>query len=458
MKKQIIYFLLLLMVSTTACNFLEEVSPNDINADGVISNAANAEAALLGLYSSLQQKAYYGGQYPLLADGLSDNSATGGYSYFSLDEIGKKQVTSANLIVQDLYISLYRTVANCNNLLIALPNVADLEATRKKEIEAQARAIRALAHFDALRFFGEHWKLSSENGVPIIQTIQKITDLSSRATVDATYTFIIDELKAALTGINATDDRVQYVNRNSINALLARVYLYKRDKPNAAAFATKVIDNQNFVLFAAAKYADVFNTRRTSESIFELSFDKQNRSDYNGLTYSRDEALRSEIFYMAAQSLNDFFVTRPNDVRATLLDFDSTRNDVTVIPDGRTQKYRGEETKDNPAYIIRLAEMYLIRAEANGLATGLADLNTIRTQRGLTELLPADVIGDAAFLNAVLDERRAELNFEGHRYFDLARTGKIKTVLGVDDFRGVLPIPAREIAANQGKMKQNPGY
>jgi hypothetical protein len=57
-----------------------------------------------------------------------------------------------------------------------------------------------------------------------------------------------------------------------------------------------------------------------------------------------------------------------------------------------------------------------------------------------------------------LDERRAELNFEGHRYFDLARTGKIKTVLSIDDFRGILPIPAREIAANQGSMKQNPGY
>lgn len=458
MKKQFIYLLLLLMVSTSACNFLDEVSPNDINTDGAISNAANAEAALLGLYSSLQQKAYYGGQFPLIADGLSDNGATGGYSYLSLDEIGNKQVSSANLIVQDLYISLYRTVANCNNLLAALPNVTDLEAARKKEIEAQARTIRALAHFDALRFFGEHWNTSSENGIAIIQTVQKITDLSSRAKVDATYTFIIDELKAALTGINQTDEQVQYVNRNTINALLARVYLYKKDKVNAAAAATKVIDNTTFALLPAAKYGDIFSARRTSESIFELAFDKQNRSDFNGLTFSRDEAIRTEIFYMAAQDLNDFFGKRPDDVRAALVDFDSTQNDVTIIPDGRTQKYRGEEAKDNPAYILRLAEMYLIRAEANGRTAGLDDLNIIRTQRGLTALTAADITTDAAFIDAVLDERRAELNFEGHRYFDLARTGKIKTVLGVDDFRGVLPIPAREIAANQGSMKQNPGY
>ena len=458
MKNSVIYLLLALFIATNACNFLEETSPNDINADGVVKNAANAEAALLGLYSAMQQKAYYGGNYTLIADGVSDDGLTGGYNYFSLDEIGNKQVTPANILVQEMYISLYRTVANCNVLLTALPSVTDLKADRKKEIEAQAKTIRALAHFDALRFFGEHWNANSEYGVPIVKTVQTINDIAPRATVAATYTFVIDELKAALTGINSADDRVQYVNGNTINALLARVYLYKKDKANAVAFATKVIDNKRFALLPAASYGDIFNTRRTSESVFELSFDKQNRSDYNGLTYSRDAALRTEISYFAAAGLNAFFATRLDDVRAAMVDFDSTRNDVTIVPNGRTQKYRGEEAKDNPAYILRLAEMYLIRAEANGRIAGFADLNLIRTQRGLTALKTVDVANDVSFLNAVLNERRAELNFEGHRYFDLARTGRIKTVIGIDNYRGILPMPTREIEAGKGLVKQNPGY
>ena len=135
---------------------------------------------------------------------------------------------------------------------------------------------------------------------------------------------------------------MQYVNGNTINALLARVYLYRKDKLNAVASATKVIDNKRFALLPAASYGDIFNTRRTSESVFELSFDKQNRSDYNGLTYSRDAALRTEISYFAAAGLNAFFATRLDDVRAAMVDFDSTHNDVTIVPNGRTQKYRGD--------------------------------------------------------------------------------------------------------------------
>ena len=458
MKKYILYLLILSAFIGSSCNFLDEASPNDINAEEAIKTAADAEAALLGLYSSLQQKAYYGGAYPLICDAVSDNGSVGGYAFLSLDQIGNKAVTPANILTQDLYINIYRTIANCNYFLASIANVGDLNAAHKKEIEAQARAIRAMAHFDLLRYFGEHWKANSEYGVSIVKTVQSIKDVVERASVTASYTFIIDELKAALAGINPTDKQVQYVNSYTINALLARVYLYKKDKTNAIAHASKVIANPNFALLPAANYGEIFSTRRTTESIFELSFDKQNRSDFNGLTYSRDAALRPEVWYLAHKNLNDFFQSRPDDVRAALVDFDSTHNDVTIIPDGRTQKYRGEEAKDNPAYIIRLAEMYLIRAEANGRTAGLDDLNTLRTQRGLTALEPMKVATEGDFLNAVLEERRAELNFEGHRQFDLARTGKIKEVLDIDEFRGILPIPAREIATGQGKIKQNPGY
>jgi len=199
--------LLLAIFGLSSCNFLDQVSPNDISTGDAIRTAADAEAALLGVYSTLQQSSYYGGQFPLMGEGLSDNATTGGYSYLSLDQIGNKQVTPANALVQDLYISMYRTIVNCNYLLKALPEVGDLGDQRRQEIEAQARAIRAMAHFDVLRFFGEHWDTGSAYGIPVIAEVQGITDVPVRATVNDTYLFIVDEMKAALTEKPSTRGR-----------------------------------------------------------------------------------------------------------------------------------------------------------------------------------------------------------------------------------------------------------
>jgi hypothetical protein len=454
MKKTSIFFALALLWS---CNFLEERSPNDIAADEAITDGASAEAAVLGLYSAMQQPGYYGESYLLASEGHTDNAATGGYQALSLDQLGNRAVTGVNVIIEELWTSVYRVIANCNYLLDGLAKVDDLDPAAKKHLEGQARAIRALAHFDLLRYFGEHWNSSSAFGVPIVQSVQKISDRPSRASVAATYQFVLSELNLAAGLLDKEQKDVRFVHINAVNALLARVYLYQKDMAKAADFASRVIASGDFALLEAAAYTDIFRTRQSPESVFELAFDAQNRSGYNGATYSRDDAIRPELNYLAAESLKAFFAARPGDVRANLLNFEAGRNDVTILPDGRTQKYRGETNKDNPAYIVRLAELYLIRAEARGRASGLADVNEVRTRRGLPALAASEVATDAAWQRALLDERRAELNFEGHRYFDLARTRQIKAVLGVDEFRGIMPIPSRELTANE-TLKQNPGY
>jgi hypothetical protein len=460
MQHRFLSFCFLCLLLLSACNdFLTEESPNDLNAETAITNAASAEAALTGIYSALQNRSYYGGQYLLMGEALSDNASTGGYSYISLDQLSARNVTPAKVLTEQLWIGIWRVVANCNHLLAALPKVSDLEEVRKKDIEAQALTLRALAHFDALRYFGEHWNRSSAFGIPLIQRVQTIEDLPQRATVQAGYDFVIGELEAALR--LADPDReanAQLVHKATIQALLARVYLYAGDLSKAASNAEAVISHPGYALLPSETYADIFEKRRTSEAIFELAFDAQNRSDYNNLTYSRPDAVRPELFYMAAQSLNEFFKTRPGDVRADLLNFDPADNDVTITPDGRTQKYRGETARDNPAYILRLAEMYLIQAEALGKTAGLAPLNTLRRARGLSELAAADIADETAWEEVLLAERRAELNFEGHRYFDLARTGRYAAVIGTDAFRAALPIPLREISASEGRLTQTPGY
>jgi starch-binding outer membrane protein, SusD/RagB family len=457
MKALKLCLFLFLTAAFSACNLLDETSPNDLSANDAIKDGASAEAALLGVYSSMQQKGYYGGQYPLIGEALTDNAVTGGYQVISLDELGNKAVTPANILTEDLWLSIYRVIANCNGLLTALPDVSDLTPERKKDIEGQARAIRAMAHFDLLRYFGEHWNTSSTFGVPIITSVQTIEDRPARATVGAVYKVVTDELTASIGLLDTKNLSPQYVNVNTVNALLARVYLYQKLMTKADEFATKVINTTAYRLLDASEYSSIFSSRRTSESIFELAFDVQNKSAYNALTYNREGAARPEVNFMAAASLNDFFKkTRSGDIRATMLNFDPTANDVTIQPNGRTEKYRGEDVRDNPAYIIRLAEMYLIRAEAKGRTAGLADLNVLRAKRGIYLITPTMLATDDAFRTTILEERRAEFNFEGHRYFDLARLRRLKTDIGVADFRSIVPIPGREIKA--AGLTQNPGY
>ncbi|MEY4935840.1 MAG: hypothetical protein RIS64_2199 [Bacteroidota bacterium] len=456
MKYLKIYSLLILSLLVSQCGFLEETSPNDLDAQTAIKDAASANAALIGCYSSLQSSSSYGGHFALISDVCGGNAVTGGYNYQSLDQLGLHAVTPANLLIEELWTAQYRTITNINQLLTALPTISDLAAVDKKNIEAQARGLRAMVHFDLLRFFGEHWNQASTLGIPMIQTVQSLQDAPTRATVAATYTFILSDLNAALTLIDPSKKDIPYLTKSGINALLSRVYLYKGDKVKAAFHASEVINSGDFALVDAANYATIFTKRLTSESIFELKFDAQNRSAYNGLTYGRDSAISSEVNFYATALLDTFFQARPDDVRAELLDF--VGNNATILPNGRTQKYRGEESRDNSAYMIRFAELYLIRAEAKGKVDGLTDLNLIRVERGLTALTAANVSTDAAYQKAILDEIQAEFNFEGHRYFNLARTRQLFAETGIENFRSIMPIPGREIIASKGGIVQNSGY
>jgi starch-binding outer membrane protein, SusD/RagB family len=451
-----IYSLLIMSLLVSQCGFLDETSPNDLDAQTAIQDGASANAALIGCYSSLQHSSSYGGHFALIAEACGGNARTGGYNYLSLDQLGAHAVTPANLLIEELWTAQYRTITNTNQLLTALPKISDLSADDKKNIEAQARGLRAMVHFDLLRYFGEHWNPNSAFGIPIIQTVQTLSDAPTRGTVAAAYTFIINELSAALTLMDPTKKDIPYLTKSGVNALLSRVYLYKGDKTKAAQHATEVIDSGDFALVDAANYATIFTKRLTSESIFELKFDAQNRSAYNGLTYGRDSAISSEVNFFADALLDTFFQARTGDVRAERLDF--VGNNSTILPNGRTQKYRGEEARDNSAYMIRFAEMYLIRSEAKGKIDGLADLNTIRVKRGLAALTATDVSTDAAFQKAILDEIQAEFNFEGHRYFSLARTRQLFAETGIEDFRSIMPIPGREIIASKGGIVQNLGY
>jgi hypothetical protein len=165
-----------------------------------------------------------------------------------------------------------------------------------------------------------------------------------------------------------------------------------------------------------------------------------------------------DVSFLANENLDLFFQSRYGDERASLVNFNPDENDASIQPDGRTQKYRGEETQDDPAYIMRLSELYLMQAESFGAQGNFAScggvLSALADNRG-TVVIPN--IDADNFMQVVQDERRAELNFEGHRYFDLARIGEVSNVVGADVLP-VFPIPINQVSASGGAIVQYPGY
>jgi hypothetical protein len=459
MKKINLYlYIFLCSIGFGACGVLEQTSPDIVSNEKVFETADGFRAARSGMYSLMGNENYYGGFYALALDAHSDNGTTGGYDVESLNEIGEKRLTPSNLFVERIWISLYATANAANQILDNIDQLKaeDFDENEKNNIKGEALFVRALVHFDALKMFGEHWNQNSEYGIPLAIKVQRPTDVLARASVKNTYGQIADDLRNAeqLVSDDGKKGKI-YITKSAVNALFARVCIFAKDYKNATFYANEVIKTSKYSLYDSVDFSKLYSARESQESIFELKFDVQNRSAYNSLTYKRADATRPELSFFPSAQLDSFFQTRKNDVRAQTVDFKN--NDVTIQPDGRSQKYRGENLQDNPAYVLRYAEMILIMAEAKGYPTGLVELNTLRQKRGLSILNNTTVKNDAEFKAVLLDERRAEFNMEGSRFTDLARFELVNKVLGTD-VKPVFPIPLREVLATNGVLKQYPGY
>ncbi len=462
-KLRIIVLIIMVMNVFTSCeSFLSQTSTNDVADEDMFTDAASLESARIGMYNSLQNQYYYGGFYQLIADAYSDNGATGGYDNLDLDELGYKVATPNNIYLENCWIAMYNTIYTANQILENIDGINDplLADELRSDIKGEALTIRAMAHLDVLRMFGEHWDNVSTLGIPVVTSVLSPDDIVGRSTVAATYEAIINDLLTAETLLSNDDLRfdppafkgAQFITKTACQAFLARTYQYNNDNANAIIYAQKVITEGFASLMGADEFADIYTNKLSAESIFELAFNGQDKSQFNALTYARPDALRSEVSFLAAADLATFYDDRTSDNRAALVDF--INNDVSIEPDGRTQKYRGEVFQDNSAFIVRYAEILLILAEGSAFPGGVLFLNDLRAARGM---LPMAIASADEFKVALMDERRSELNFEGHRYFDLAHFGMVTEVLG-EGVLPCLPVPGREIGASGGAIEQYPGY
>ncbi len=437
--------LIFLLVLLGSCEeFLDKEPQAAIAADEAISNPVSARAAIVGVYANLASG--YGQTYTIFPDLLADNLAHNG-SFVTLTQLDNHTYLPDNSSVAGLWRSLYRGINRANYVLDQVPGIVDPAFSDQNSIMAEAKFIRALNYFHLVRYWGD---------VPLLTSPTKTTDniLVSRTPQEQVYSLIRSDLQEATPDLPET--ATGRATLWAAKALMARVALQEQDYSTAASLCGEIIESKRFSL--VANYRLLFATKNTPESIFELQYDPVSS---NGLA-----------FWFLPTSLGGRNEVGPRGAKATLesaYEPGDTRKDASISPgglllDGRLfpagtgiKYYRSN--RDDNVLVIRYAEVLLTRAEAlaqlGNLPESLALLNQIRQRARLNALSIED---KPSLLKAIEQERRVELAMEGHRWFDLIRTGKAQEVLGISDPNKLLfPIPQEELLLNPN-LTQNEGY
>lgn len=448
--KRIHFYIVLLSLSLsmfTGCDSVLDIELDDeIRSTEAITDDVSLHSAVIGLYSEMQSSTYYGGEFVVaqaLTGGIAD--ATGFRERFA--QLDNAIIPTSSAYIESSWVDVYALV-NSSNLILEKMDQLGIEDSNSR---GSALFFRALGHFDALRQFGEFTDSGSSFGIPVVTNFVDSKSAVSipRASVTESFNQIISDLNDAISYLDYDDDRF-FVSRATAEALLARVYLYQGNYPMAEQLATEVINNPDY--YINDYYSDIYDIEGSDESIFELQFEGVNGNNLTGLLSTSPPEVSANYY--------DFFEA---------MDYDNDPRSYLYYDTGSVVYVDKYGTSDNDieanAIILKLSEIYLIRAEARAhisptdLASALDDLNVVRT-RSLPsdEILVEDVPGFDDFVDILLEERARELAFEGHRWFDIVRLGRAESILGIPSFRTVYPIPQREITISNGTLVQNPGY
>ena len=441
--------LALLGVLLSACNHFLDVQPElQVDESQAITNASTAETAVNGLYNRLGSDGYYGSNYQALSY-LSGGDIQWTGSQGAPQEVVLHKLTADNSYVSNAWQAIYRTILSANYLIETVPNVTDPQFTpaRRNQFLGEAHFVRALAYFDLARGWG---------GVKLVtKPTRTLADQAGigRSSLDETYAQVLRDLEAAEALLPAATNRNR-ATQKTVWALRARYHLYRQEWEPAEQYAGKLIgDGANYAL--AKPYSAFFanNAVATPESILEIAYSNAFRNNHSN--WWLPPALGGRREWAPTPQL----VTALNETTTG-----GNRKDVLArtAPPGNLwygRLYYRNPTGTDPAYVLRLAEQYLIRAEARTRldkpTEALSDLNAVRDRAGLAAL-QLNSAGD--LLLAIENERRLEFAFEGDRWFDLVRTGRVDEVLNITDpNRWLFPIPNSERLADPS-IEQNAGY
>lgn len=481
MKRFVSYIMIgLAALSFTACKgFLEKGPVLSQSTELTLSDYSGLNKATIGCYT-VASTGWYGGERVLESEMRSGNGIK------DANHNSNRYMTQMNWnytpdATSGMWATGYITISRCNNVIDNLagkegPSVAEQDLNN---LRAECLFIRALSHFDMVTLYALPYTYVKKNQA-VLNEKQKLgipyvyhTDPEGKPSRDPVITVYENIVKDLLEAEDAIDpsyaragltDAKAGVTLPAIQALLSRVYLYMGEWQKSADYATKVIDNKAFSLYKVEDYEKAWNTNvGGSEVIFEAYKDLTNYSneDCSYMTYP------AGAYGDCIASPELMALYEEGDVRAKVYTQDEDKTEGLMW----TLKYKGKGLNipdANNTVILRLSEMYLNRAEAQVQGavvpgtTAVADLNAITSNRGASAIA-------AAGMAAVQNERRKELAWEGHYFFDLARwnlpvnrplcygmTAKNQNI-PFPDYRWALPLPKSELEVNEN-LVQNDKY
>lgn len=488
-RKLYIAFTLALGFSLSSCeeSILNLTPPSTLTEANFYRNSADMESAVIGIYSRYQAR------LPkdwTLTEMPTDNiHRTGYFNIGGLDEMNTLSFSPQNPLFANLWVSTYNAIFRANAVLKYIDQPSDYTGTKKNQLAGEAKFMRALLYFDLVRSFG---------GVPLITSHLSVEESknASRATEEEVYTFIINELKEAT---NLLPEQTQMAtgraHKYSAAALLGKVLVYRKQWQEAITYLNQ-LDNKGFAL--QEDYASLWDeaTEDNDEVVFSIKY----LPNTNGQDLSTDFLPYFGVAGVSTRGNENAFPSwslikkfKENDSRkaATITEYwkaPTSGDDVQPHWYPYVSKFANPHTAgasglDIP--VIRYADVLLLKAEAlyfsGQQAEALALLNRVRERafKGATESYAMeDIATETQFIDKLLLERQLEFALEGHRWFDLVRTGRYTTDLNTIEWSynpvtkesqkvtftvaphmKYFPIPLSQIdLVNSGVLQQNEGY
>ena len=443
------------------CDGLLDTSPStEVDPVTAQENIEGIEAILTSVYNRVQSQWRYGREITIGPDVLADNAdqhpvTSGRYDQMSQNQQGS-HITFWN--------TAYLTINEANYVIAGAEETEGVTQQVRDRLRGEALFQRGFVYFDLARTYGYEpgrevggWTQSAIVRTEPTRDVSD-ADFRSRSSNTEVYSQVQSDLEEAISLLQGIDRGVYFANYSAANALLARVHLYLENWDDAISYAEEAIASTNVQLVdtESAFIANPFNQTPNPESILELSIDPV------------EESLGSNVGLCPYTNPTHWFDVIPSQNLLDEFDEDDYRNYLfEVHDDGYPYTLKWDCSTgpfDDNVPLIRLPEMYLIIAEAHAeegrIVEALAALETLQTARGLDPFVSADA---NEIIDEVMVERRRELNFEGHRFYDLKRKAmditkqQGATTLPYDDFRVLSQLPTSEVD-NNPNLDQNPGY
>lgn len=487
MKTIKIFVSLLIVCMITACkkDYFDKYPTDQATQNTFYTDETSIKQAVNDAYFSLRESyRFYYAIGDLAADGVYNSKFNNSSQHITINE---SNVVADNNIVSELWNRAYATISRSN---LVLDNIANIPMSdqAKAQYTNEAKFLRALMYFNLVRIYGD---------VPLVLTdIKTSGDALSytRESKEKVYAQIITDLKDAeqLPSVYTVNQDIGRATRWAAKGILAKVYLTQKNYADASAKLLEVINSpvgagaSSYHLLT--NYADVFEAANpnNAEVIFAVQygrgFDPVQGNPFAEYAFANEDIGTTIL----KRGVGTFLMTE--DLAAKFIPADKRSLTVSRLAGSRrsyvfTTKYydKGMTTKldaGNDWIVLRYADIDLMYAEVqNELGnTGVAFtyLSAVRTRAGLTTNIALQ--GDAAAMRLAIEaERYIELNCEGHRWFDLLRTGRLKEVMNahfksglsddeigsgnsIDDYELIFPVPRYQVNLNPEKIKQNPGY